>query len=168
MVYKKYLSAIYGCAREHHISNEEIHEAISVGFNKTSLKDLTERECRTLLDGMRGTTSQAKRAVRGASGHANTTRGHAMGTAGRKDAAKSETEYLVSARELELLREAAELRGWSRETLDTFIRRQLGGKELRTVRQFNKVFWAIKAMNRRAGLTGKYDVPVARTMEAPI
>lgn len=50
------MRAIYACARENRISNEEIHEAIAAGWKKTSVKDLTDFQARQLLDGMRGFT----------------------------------------------------------------------------------------------------------------
>lgn len=83
----------------------------------------------------------------------------AMGTAGRKDSDGAVgTEFLVNSAEMEMLRKAATLRGWSAQTLDAFIARQLKGP-VRTVRDLNRVLWAVKAMNRRDGLVGKNDVP---------
>lgn len=152
----KYLRALFGAAREHGLTKEDLNDAALVGFQKSSLRDLTDAEARTILDGIRG-----KKRRSGRSGHKNSDRGYAMAVAGRRRNDDSPGEYMVAARELEMLSDAAGLRGWSRETLDTFIRRQLRGREIRTMKEFNKVFWAIKAMNRRDRLTGKYDRPMA-------
>jgi hypothetical protein len=154
----KLLRAMFGAAREHGLTKQDLNDAALVGFQKTSLRELTDAEARTILDGIRG---KRRAAGGGSSGYRHTERGYAMGVAGRKRNDGSLGEYLVAARELEMLREAAALRGWSRETLDQFIRRQLRGRAIRTMREFNKVYWAVKAMNRRDRLTGKHEAPSA-------
>jgi hypothetical protein len=138
----KMLRVIYAVAREHGISNEELHDAISIGFQKTSLKQLTARESMQLIHGMRGKQSRFA-----------PDRRRAMNAHGRKDYNRDgQTEYLVNDRERKLLQEAATLRGWSDETLIQFVTRQLGKDTVRTMTEFNKVFWALKSMNRRDGL----------------
>lgn len=156
----KYLRAMFGAAREHGLTKEDLNDAAMVGFQKASLRDLTNDEARKILDGIRG---KKRTSNHGVSGHKHSDRGYAMAVAGRRRNDDSPGEYMVAARELEMLSDAAGLRGWRRETLDTFIRRQLRGRQIRTMKEFNKVFWAIKAMNRRDGLTGKYDRPQAET-----
>lgn len=145
----RWYRAIYGVCRQEAIDNDLLHLIVEQRFGKTSLKLLTERECRELLDGLR----QRGRG-RGASGLKGTARGHATATEGRREA-RGQVEHLVNARELALLREAAALRGWSPETLEAFCRRQNGGRPLRTIGDLNRVLWALKAMNRRDGLYGK-------------
>lgn len=152
----KYLRALFGAAREHGLTKEDLNDAAMVGFQKVSLRDLTNDEARQILDGIRGKKPESDNGV---SGYKHSARGYAMGVAGRKRHEYGEGEYLVAAREIEMLSEAATLRGWSKETLDTFIRRQLRGRAIRTMKEFNKVYWAIKAMNRRDRLVGKYDRP---------
>ena len=44
------------------------------------------------------------------------------------------------------------LRNWDEATLTAFIDRQLGKPVVVTLADFNKVFWALKSMNRREGL----------------
>ena len=51
-----------------------------------------------------------------------------------------------------MLRDAAALREWDQATLTNFISRQLSKPVMVTLADFNKVFWALKAMNRRSGL----------------
>jgi len=77
-----------------------------------------------------------------------------MASHGRKDHRRQagEAEYLVNPTELNLLHRAASLRNWSDATLAAFVERQLGRQTIRTMAEFNKVFWALKAMNRRDGL----------------
>lgn len=137
------LRAIWACAREHRVHAEALHEAIEAGFHKTSLKALTRREAYQLLDGLRGKSDDGRSARR-----------WAQGNHGRRNVA-DRTEHLVNEREMQMLREAASRRGWTAETLKAFIRRQIHADTIHTMRQFNKVFWAIKAMNRRDGLAGK-------------
>ena len=158
MLDAKFMRAIYACARERDVSNEELHEAILAGFEKTSVKQLTEREASQLLDGMRGKAAQRGH---GASGYRDTDRGYDMAQAGRKTADSTVgAGRMVSAADMKLLRDAATLRGWSEETLQAFIVRQRRGIAIRTIRDLNPILWAIKSMNRRDGLVGKYDVPV--------
>jgi len=144
----KMFRAIYGCAKEFGLDNELIHQIVEAQFGVDSLKKLTDQQCRKLLDGIR-TDYGKQRQHAGHSGWKGTVRGEAMGTEGGRNERPSKAAHLVNARELAMLAEAAAIRGWSRETLDTFIQRQLRRRPMRTMRDFNKVFWALKAMNRR-------------------
>jgi hypothetical protein len=146
----KFFRAIYGCCKQHGVDNELLHDIVAVRFGKTSLKDLTNQECHLLLDGIRGKQEQRGGGV---SGYKRTERGAAMAQAGR-NGWKGQTEWFVNDREMRMLREAALLRGWSQDTLDAFVARQLKGAPLRTIGQFNKVFGPLKAMNKRDGLYG--------------
>jgi hypothetical protein len=57
---------------------------------------------------------------------------------------------MVSGEDLETLARAFAARGWGKETQAVFIRRQLGGREqIRTRKDFWKVFSGVRAMNRR-------------------
>jgi hypothetical protein len=135
----KTLHTIYGVARQHNVTDEELHDAIFVGFGKQSLKQLTEAEVAKLLDGIRGRHAGARRQAMARHGR-------------RKSDAKKDATYLINARELELLVEAATLRGWSSETLSAFCRRQVGKDRPVTMAEYNKCLWPLKAMNRRDGL----------------
>lgn len=144
----KLIAAIFACAREHHVDNQALHEAIEAGFNKTSIRRLTRGEAYRLLDGLRG----KQRRGGGASGYKGTARGQAMASHGRKGV-KVDVHELVTTRELQMLNEAAAPRGWSSKALVDFIERQTGHREVRTLADFNKVFHALKAMNRRDAKT---------------
>lgn len=133
----KLLRAVFGCARECNVSNDELHEAIR-NWKKTSLKQLTRREAYTLMDGLREVA-----------GVPNGRRRYAQGTHGKRfiDTAEG-VQYRPSPSEWQILTDAATLRGWSRETLDGFIQRQLH-RSIRTLHDYNKILWGLKAMNRR-------------------
>src|SRR5262245_40962346 len=96
----KYYRAIYVCARKLGLSNDDVHDAAFMAFNKTSLKELTNFECRQLLDGMRG----KKRAPN------SYERRMAQSLAGRKREDRDDpsygTEFLVNATEMRMLCEA--------------------------------------------------------------
>lgn len=134
------LKAIWAVARERGISNEEVHEAIFAGWQKTSVKDLTDFEANRLLDGMRGNRSRPGLSFG---------RRQAMQQHGRKDDPRDDAEYLVTASEILLLLRAALQRHWTEDTLQAFCLKKIGVKTPRTMREFNKVFWALKAMQRR-------------------
>jgi hypothetical protein len=141
------LRAIHGAAREHNVSTEDLHDAIAV-IGKTSLKELTKREAYTLLDGIRG--KQASPHFQPA--RRNQRRRDAQASHGRrKHDASADAIYPATDRERQMLRDAADLRQWDDATLTAFINRQLGKPVLVTLADFNKVFWALKAMNRRDG-----------------
>lgn len=139
MLNPKLLKAIWAVARERGLSHEEVHDAIYAGWKKTSVKDLSDFEAHRLLDGMRG----KKR------GGISYDRGQAMAYAGRKQNAVDDPAFLINDTERQLLWKAAYSRGWNEDTLRTFCVRTIGVGEPRTMKEFNKVFWAIKAMQRR-------------------
>jgi hypothetical protein len=133
------IKAIWAAAREHGISRDEVHDATFAGWKKTSVKQLSDAEARQLLDGMRGKKRRR---------HIPHDRRQAMGNDGRKDDPGG-TEYLINDSERQLLWQAAFTRDWSEETLRAFCVKMIGIPEPKTIRQYNKVFWAIKAMQRR-------------------
>jgi len=60
-----------------------------------------------------------------------------------------ETE-MVSGRDLDTLELEFADRGWGKDTQQAFIRRQLRGRaEIRTQADFKRVFYGIRAMNKR-------------------
>jgi hypothetical protein len=140
------LRAVHAAAREHGVSRDELHDAIAAGFKLTSLKELTKRQAYALLNGIRGgkESEHFKRLQ---------PRRDAQAFHGRKDFdAASDAIYPATEREHQMLRDAAALRNWDEATLVQFIARQLGKPVVVTLADFNKVFWALKAMNRRSRL----------------
>jgi hypothetical protein len=137
----KFLPAIWAAARAHGVTGEQLHDMIWFEWQKKSLKDLTAAQALELLDGLNGKTPPKNFSY---------DRRQAMYAHGRKDYdASQDTAYLINDRERKMLQDAANLRGWSLGTLHRFIERQLGHEQIRTMSEFNKIFWALKAMNRR-------------------
>lgn len=136
--------AVFAAAKQHDVSNEELHALVKERFGHDSLKQLSLNEFRQLMDGMNGKRSEM-------AGRQRRERNWARGNHGRKDVAPKQ-EFLVTGGDLELLGQMAALRGWGRETLDTFIGRQLKGRQIRTVSDLNKVMWPLKRMNQRDGI----------------
>ncbi len=132
----KYIKAIWAAAREHGVDKESVHDAIAV-WGLTSVKDLNAQQARLLLNGLRkGGGGQQRR--------------DAVASHGRRGAdTTGQPRYMVTPRERGMLKAAAEARGWNDETLGNFIERQLGKRVIATLAEFNKVFWALKAMQRR-------------------
>lgn len=61
-------------------------------------------------------------------------------------------EEMISAEDIQTLANAFALRGWGPETQANFVRRQLGRDQIRTRRDFWRVFNGLRAMNRREGI----------------
>lgn len=137
----KYTKAIWATAREHNVDREGVYEAIKVGFNKTSVLDLTRIEAIRLITGLRGGKP---------SPNFNPNRRRAMGNAGRKHADSQQTEFLCNDREHEMLRDIAGKLGWDEAALQRFCERQIKLPAPRTMGEHNKVLWALKAISRRA------------------
>lgn len=142
---KKFLPAIFAEARKRGVSHEELHDTIWLAYQKRSLKDLTAAQSIELIQGLRG-ESEPQRDI-------PPDRRRAMNAHGRKDYdTTGEAAYMVNDAEMNILRKAATLRGWSDETLHDFVERQLGHRNVRTMADFNKVLWPLKRMNKRDGL----------------
>jgi len=137
----KHLRTIYGAAREHGISNDELHDVIAE-WGHISLKELSQSEYYKLLDGIRG-----RREASGSMAFSEEAK-WAMGNHGRKDVAIA-VEVLATARDVQLIRECAALRGWDEGTLLRFIERQIKKPRITTKAEMNKVLWGLKSMNRR-------------------
>lgn len=139
-----YLPTIFAAAREHGVTHEGLHDIIALELGKASLKDLTKEESLKLLDGIRG--EENARPYR-----RDQSRRDAQASHGRRNH-RVKTHRMINTRERQLLVDAATLRGWDGITLAQFAERQLGTDQIVTMADFNKVFWALKAMNRRDGL----------------
>jgi hypothetical protein len=133
------LRAIWACAREHNVSNEEVHDAIQAGFSLSSVKDLTDAQAHQLLDGLRGKRRSDTDYARRQAAHYH----------GRRGVAADPT-YLANQAELDLAWRTAANLGWSIDGFNGFVERQLGRSGgIRTMAEFNKVMWALKAIQRR-------------------
>lgn len=127
-------------------------EGLKRGFDHEGLRDL----CRERFDiESMGSLDidQLQRMYRGFAGRWFPTRKRKP--LPKRGYAKSGELEIVSGDHLETLARAFAMRGWGKETQRTFIRRQLGGREqIRTTRDFQRVFRGVQAMNRREGLAG--------------
>jgi hypothetical protein len=136
------LRAVWACARERNVSREELHEAIWAGWRKQSVNELTDAEACQLLDGLRGKRRSTKT---GADYH----RRQAMGTHGRRDALADPT-YLANQTEKDLAWRIAGNLGWCLDAYNCFVERQLGKTGgIVTMADYNRVMWALKAIQRR-------------------
>jgi|SRR6185437_16286324 len=139
------LRAIHACARENGCDRDGLHDAIELGFGKTSLKELTRAEAYALLNGLRGDKPSPHF-------RPDQRRRDAQSFHGRKNHdASADAVYQATDRERQMLRDAAALRNWSDAALTAFIQRQIGKPAVVTMADFNKVFWPLKSMNRRDG-----------------
>lgn len=74
---------------------------------------------------------------------------HAAGTHGRRGTSE-QTEVLIGTPQIALLQDLQRALGWDQPRLSGFIERQLGvGRQIKTMRQCNKVLWGMKALLRK-------------------
>lgn len=146
-----------GTAREARIAwaSEQLGRAI------TSFSDLSKADATKLIDTLQGAlgiapTKPSRRARRD---------NKAAGTEGRKDGAAN-TRTIVSAEDLERIQDALTRLGWSAAQYEAWLRsarsplaQKYGGTRvaptditLRTLRDANRVWWALKGMLKGRGL----------------
>lgn len=135
------LRTLFGVARQYGVNSEQLHDAASLQFGKSSLKLLTAAEAGALIDGMRQAAGD-----RPFSGP----RRQAMGTHGSRGR-REDTAQLVNPRELQMLAEAAERLGWDVGRLEGFCQRQIKKSAPVTIAELNRVFWGLKSIGRRTG-----------------
>jgi hypothetical protein len=129
----KLMRAVHAEAKTRSLDHDALHDICRQKFNVTSMSDMSEAQLRKLYRDWTGRTIARPLPSRG------------YGKQGELE--------IVSGKDLELLERAFARRCWGPETKREFIRRQLGGKEqIRTRREFWKVFSGVRAMNRRDGL----------------
>lgn len=135
------LGALHSEGAKRGLSHEDLRERAGC----ESLSKLSVEELCAQFESLTGRRFRAKHG--GARGRA---RRQAAGTAGRKGAAEK-VAVMVTGDDLQMLGDAAYGMGWDREQLARFIRRQTGADQIRTMAQFNKVWWAVKRMAKAAG-----------------
>ncbi|MCB1020615.1 MAG: DUF1018 domain-containing protein [Acidobacteria bacterium] len=137
----KQLKALWSRARERGVDEETLRDLVESVSGQRSLRALNDGQVRRVLDRL------------GPSRVAPAQRRNAQAKHGRKGYdQKQDPTVLVSPRELRMLEEAAALRHWPAAALERFCERQIKLPKPRTMGEFNKVFWALKSMNRRDGL----------------
>lgn len=127
--------AVHAEAARRKIDHDALHDICRNRFGVTSMGDLTEGQLESIYRSWTGhglrTRPLPKRGYVRAGG----------------------PEEMVSAEDLETLARAFARRNWGSEAQATFIRRQLRGRDqIRTRRDFARVFGGVRAMNRREGL----------------
>lgn len=129
----------------------------NVGRAIASFADLTRDEARQLIDGLKGSMGQPIgsgpqpwRRIQ------NRDRAQAAGTAGRRNVSSSVIQ-MASPDDLARIDEAVQRLGWTRDRYQAWINSKYSPKGsgeqvvIRTMAEANRVWWALKAMLRRAG-----------------
>jgi hypothetical protein len=135
------------------LSHDGLHELVAKRYGVDSLAQLSETQLR---EWYREFTGKGFRHA----GVGGAARRRAAGTAGRRQAGQpvnGSTDQrnvveLVSGDDLAMLADLAQQIGWSVSGLYTFVERQIGRSKIRTMAEFNKVLWAVKAIARRKGV----------------
>lgn len=130
----KLFRAVHAEAAKRGLDHDGLRDVCREQFGVHSMGELTEQQLEGLYRNWTGHKLRRKRTT------ALPKRGYAQG----RDI------ELVSGDDLETLGNAFAIRGWGKDTQRAFIRRQLGGREeIRTKRDFWRVFNGVRAMNRR-------------------
>jgi hypothetical protein len=123
-----------------------------------SFKQLTSDEARRLIDVLKVSMGQPVNERVHYRGRIRSRElANAAGTAGRRGA-QSKTIYLASVDDLTRIESAIKRLGWTHEELENWLRSpsspigRRANPEIRTLADANRVWWALKAMLRHAGL----------------
>jgi hypothetical protein len=130
------IRALHAEAAKRGLDHDGLRDVCRVRFSVASMRDLSDGQLKTLFRDWTGRNFVRKRTT------PLPKRGY--GRAGELE--------LVSGEDLETLGRAFAARQWGPETQRAFIRRQLGRDQIRTRRDFHRVFSGVRAMNRRDGL----------------
>lgn len=127
-----------------------------LGHFISSFSDLTISEASALINVLQGSmgiaeSSPAARPRRYRSRIKDRDRAHAAGTEGRRGG--SNTSTMSTAEDLAMIDAQLTEMGWTRERLDAFLASPSSpigrSSQIRTVRQINKVLWALKGIAKR-------------------
>ncbi len=130
------MKALHAEAVKRGLDHDELSGLCRAKFNVRSMREMTAGQMQALLREWTGRALPSKRTT------PLPQRGY-----GRTGALE-----LVSGEDLETLGRAFAARGWGIDTQAEFVRRQLRGRDqIRTRKDFNAVFRAVQAMNRRDG-----------------
>ena len=140
----KVMGALHAEAAKRDLSHQDLSEMAGKRYGVGSMSDLNEGKLRDLFRDLTGKPFRAKHP-----GMRNRQHRQAAGTAGRKNANHKVVE-MADATDVEMVYQLAYALGWTLQTIKTFIRRQLGGRDqLRTMADVNKVLWGLKAIAKR-------------------
>jgi hypothetical protein len=143
----KYFRGLHAEASRRGLSHDALHELARSRYGVDSLAKLTDAQLRSWYREICGRGFRHP-------GVASRAAADAAGKAGRRVAsgAPPKVVRMVSGDDLAMLAELAFSIGWTREGLEKFVRRQLSRDAIRTVAEFNRVLWGLKAQARRKGL----------------
>ena len=140
----KVMGALHAEALKRRLSHQDLSDMADRRYGVASMAALDDGQLRGLFLDLTGRLFHPKHP-----GMHDRQRRQAAGTAGRKDGNPKLVEMAATA-DVEMVYQLGYSLGWTRQTIQTFIRRQLGGREqLRTMADVNKVLWGLKAIARR-------------------
>jgi hypothetical protein len=128
----------------------------AIGHEVASFSDLTSAEARDLIDMLKKLADGQAPEEPGDPWHAipSRDRAEAAGTAGRRNV-RSSVIQIAGPDDLARITQALERLGWTQDRYVAWLRSDRsplrGLKEVRTVAEANKVWWALKQIMRRSG-----------------
>jgi len=128
--------ALHAEARKRGLDHDGLRDVCALKFGVRSMTELDEGQLRTLYRDWTGRGLKRKTPLP------------------KRGCARAPGIEMVSGEDLETLARAFALRGWDERTQRQFVRRQLGREEIRTRKDFWRVFSGVRAMNRRDGING--------------
>jgi len=133
--------AIHAAGIKRGLDHEALRDVCRERFGAESMKTLSINDLQQLYKGFEGRFLAVKKRKKK--------------PLPKRGTAKTHDLEIVSPDHLETLARAFAMRGWGKSTQREFVRRQLGGREqIRTTRDFQRVFRGVQAMNRRDGIEG--------------
>ena len=151
------MGALHAEAAKRGLSHQDLSERAGKRYGFASMADLDDGQLRDLFLDLTGRVFHPKHP-----GMRNRQRRKAAGTAGRKNAINKVVEMAATV-DVEMVYQLAYGLGWTQETIKTFIRRQLGGRDqLRTMADINKVLWGLKAIAKRKKSGASHNVATKR------
>jgi hypothetical protein len=127
--------ALHAEAKRRGLDHDALRDIIRSRFDVASMADAQDRQLLALYKDWTGKSIRRKSRLP------------------KRGYTKTNQLEIISAEDLETLGNAFSLRNWGPDTIQTFVRRQLGGRDqIRTRADFHRVFSGVRAMNRRDGL----------------
>lgn len=131
----KLFRAVHKEAQKRGLDHDALHDMAAAHFGVHSMSELSEAQLLGIYRQWTGKTLKVRASL-----------------PRRGEAAGADALRMVSGDELDALAQEAALRGWQQRTLRNFIERQLKGRaEIRTHKDWARVFSGLRAMNRRDG-----------------
>jgi hypothetical protein len=149
----KMMRGLHAEASKRGLSHDGLHELVEKRYGVASLSQLSEAQLREWYREFSGKGFRHR-------GMGSASRRRAAGAAGRRQpdqpinrsTDQSKVIELASADDIAMLIDLAGQIGWSVTALHKFVARQIGRENIRTMAEFNKVLWALKAIARRKGI----------------